>query len=141
MQRLFLDANVLLSFYFSDAEKNQQKAIDTIISSIDQNRYEGVISIISLYQLMHFIDSKERNPKLASSRAYAFLDILELAPFNPIYIKQINSNLWPDYEDGLQYACALGSNIDFIITTNGGDFFSSQLPVVDPLNFVILQNL
>lgn len=141
MRRLFLDVNVLLSFYFADAEKHQQKAIDIIFSAIDQNNYEGVISIISFYQLMHFIDRKERNPQIASSRAYAFLDILEIAPFDPTYIRQISPDLWPDYEDGLQYVCALSGKVDVIITTNGGDFFSSQLPVVDPLNFVILQGL
>jgi len=70
-----------------------------------------------------------------------FLDILEIAPFDPIYIKQSGPEFWPDYEDGLQYACASSGKVDCIITTNGRDFFSSRLPVVDPLNFVIMQKL
>jgi len=81
MRRLFLDANVLLSFYFADAEKHQQKAIDIIFSAIDKNGYKGVISIITFYQLMHFIDRKERDLNVASSRAYAFFGYTGDRPF------------------------------------------------------------
>lgn len=137
MTRLFLDTNILLSFHFNDAEKRQQKAIDFIFSEFEKGQWEGYVSLVTFYQLLYFIDKKINNPKTAAQRAFAYLKILQLTPFNPDILSQQNIDLWPDYEDGLQQACARSSNCEVIITTNSADFFASQLPVIDPLNFVL----
>ena len=137
MKRLFLDTNILLSFHFQDAEKRQQKAIDFIFTEIEQQRWEGYISLVTFYQLLYFIDKKLNSPKAAAQRAYAYLKLIQLTPFNPSLLSQLDIALWPDYEDGLQYICAQSGNCDVIITTNSTDFFSATLPVIDPLNFVL----
>ena len=137
MSRLFLDANIVLSFHFQDAERRQQKAIDLIFSRIEQDRWEGHISLVTFYQLLYFIDRQLSNPKEAARRAYAYLSILRLTPFAPQRLSSLDIARWPDYEDGLQYVCAQSGRCDVIVTVNSADFFSSELPVVDPLNFVL----
>lgn len=137
MKRLFLDTNVLLSFHFRDAEKRQQKAIDLIFSGVEQKRQVGFISLVTFYQLLYFIDKRLNNPQEAARRAYAYLNVLQLTPFAPTLLSSLDITRWPDYEDGLQYVCAQSGNCDVIITTNSTDFFSSTLPVIDPLNFVL----
>ncbi|WP_162417737.1 type II toxin-antitoxin system VapC family toxin [Cyclobacterium roseum] len=137
MKHLFLDTNVILSFHFADAEKHQQKAIDYIFNEIERKRWTGHISLITFYQLLYFIDRKINNPKTAAQRAYAYLAILQITPFNPSFLSALNFDLWPDYEDGLQYCCAQSGACEIIITTNSPDFFASDLPVIDPLNFVL----
>lgn len=137
MKKLFLDTNILLSFHFVDAEKRQQKAIDLIFAGIEQGRWEGYISLVTFYQLMYFIDRKINNAQTAAQRAYAYLKILKLTPFDPSFVADLNINLWPDYEDGLQYLCAQSGGCDTIISTNSKDFFSSEIMVIDPLNFVL----
>lgn len=137
MKKLFLDANILLSFHFVDAEKRQQKAIDLIFAGIEQGRWEVYISLVTFYQLMYFIDRKISNAPTAAQRAYAYLNVLNLTPFDPSLVSDFNIDLWPDYEDGLQYLCAQSGQCDIIITTNSKDFFSSDIMVVDPLNFVL----
>lgn len=139
MKRLFLDANILLSFHFNDAEKRQQKAIDYIVSKIEQGRWEGYISIITFYQLLYFIDKKINNPIISAQRAYQYLNLLKLTPFVPTLLSQLEINLWTDYEDDLQYVCAQSGDCDMIISTNSVDFFAAALPVIDPLNFVLQQ--
>ena len=138
MKRLFLDANVLLSFHFRDAEKRQQKAIGSIFSDIEQQRQTGFISLVTFYQLLYFLDKQLKNPREAARRAYAYLSLLQLTPFDPTLLSSLNVTLLPDYEDGLQYVCAQSGDCDVIITTNSADFFSSMLPVIDPLNFILL---
>ena len=138
MNRLFLDTNVLLSFHFRDAEKRQQKAIDSIFSDIEQQRQTGFISLVTFYQLLYFLDKQLNNPQEAARRAYAYLSLLQLTPFDPTLLSSLNITRWPDYEDGLQYVCAQSGDCEVIITTNSADFFSSTLPVIDPLNFVLL---
>ena len=137
MNRLFLDTNVLLSFHFRDAELRQQKAIDLIFSAIEQKQWQGFISLVTFYQLLYFIDKKLNNPRTAARRAYAYLKVLQVAPFDPTLLSSLDPERWPDYEDGLQYVCAQSGKCDVIITTNSADFFSSTLPVIDPLNFVL----
>lgn len=137
MKRVFLDANVILSFYFNDAEIRQQKAIDLAFQEIKQGSIEGHISPISFYQLLHFIDKQINNPKVAAQRAYAYLNVVQLTPFDPLLLSRLDIKMWPDYEDGLQYICAKSGHCDIIVTTNSEDFFASSLPVVDPLNFAL----
>jgi len=137
VKHLFLDTNVILSFHFADAEKHQQKAIDYIFAEIERKKWIGHISLVTFYQLLYFIDRKINNPKTAAKRAYAYLDILQITPFNPLFLSVLNIELWPDYEDGLQYCCAQSGACDIILTTNSPDFFASDLPVIDPLNFVL----
>ena len=137
MKRLFLDTNILLSFHFNDAEKRQQKAIDFIFSEIEHGQWEGYISLVTFYQLLYFIDKKLNNPKTAAQRAYAYLKVIQLTPFTPSFLSQLDIALWPDYEDGLQYVCAQSGSCDIIISTNSADFFSATLPVIDPLNFIL----
>lgn len=132
-----MDANTLLSFHFCDAEKSQQKAIDFLFDEIEKKRWIGYISLLTFYQLLYFIDKKLSNPKTAAERAYQYLDILQLTPFDPTLISHFDFRLWPDYEDGLQYVCVQSGSCDVIISTNSADFFSSTLPVIDPLNFVL----
>ena len=137
MRRIFLDSNILLAFHFQDAEPRQQKAIEIIFFWIQNGRFHGQISIISFYQLLHFIDRSLRSPREASRRAYSYLKTLQITPFNPSSIEDFDYKKWEDYEDGLQYICALDGEADVIVTTNGYDFHSSQKPVIDPLNFVL----
>ncbi|MCC5931396.1 MAG: PIN domain-containing protein [Cyclobacteriaceae bacterium] len=137
MRRLFLDTNIILSFHFNDAEKRQQKAIDFIFSNIEQGKWEGHISLITFYQLLYFIDKKIKNPITSAKRAYKYLDIIQLTPFTPKLLKQLDISHLPDYEDGLQFICAQSGKCDLIISTNSSDFFASTLPVIDPLNFVL----
>jgi predicted nucleic acid-binding protein len=137
--RVLLDTNVLLSFHFKDAEAPEQKAIDYLFSLVSKGRINGVISLVTFYQLLYFIDRSLRNPVEASRRAYAYLKFLELAPFNPTFLMELENGKWPDYEDGLQYACARSAECHLIVTTNWPDFFASKIRVIDPINFAIEQ--
>lgn len=141
MKRIFLDTNVLLSFHFCDAEPIQQKAIDLIFQEIQDNKLKGLISIVTFYQLLYFLEKKYASAKIASNRAYAYLELLEIGKFEPETLNGISYNYWPDYEDGLQYASALSCNAEVIITTNSKDFFASKLEVIDPLNFILQRGI
>lgn len=138
MKKIFLDTNVLLSFHFCDAEPIQQKAIDFIFQEIQDDKFKGIISIISFYQLLYFLEKKYASAKIASNRAYAYLELLEIGKFDPKKLEGVTYDYWPDYEDGLQYASALSCGAEVILTTNSKDFFSSKIEVIDPLNFILL---
>lgn len=138
MKKIFLDTNVLLSFHFCDAEPIQQKAIDFIFQEIQDDKFKGIISIISFYQLLYFLEKKYASAKIASNRACAYLELLEIGKFDPKKLEGVTYDYWPDYEDGLQYASALSCDAEVIITTNSKDFFSSKIEVIDPLNFILL---
>lgn len=39
---------------------------------------------------------------------------------------------WKDFEDAVQYGCAIGDFSDYIVTRNAKDFERSSIPVVSP---------
>ncbi len=42
----------------------------------------------------------------------------------------LSDELFPDFEDGLQYYSAIENNVDIILTRNKKDFKNSKIPVL-----------
>lgn len=115
-------------------QKNTSKAIDFIFSEIEQQRWKGTSAWqLSISCFILLIKSLIIHGE-AAQRAYA---CLRLTPFNPSLLPDLDIDLWPDYADGLQYVCAQSGKCNTIISTNIADFFAAELPVIDPLNFVL----
>ena len=48
---------------------------------------------------------------------------------------------WPDFEDAVQYRCAVQISADRIITRNPRHFANSNIPVVTPAEFLVALSL
>jgi len=56
-------------------------------------------------------------------------------------IKKLLKSEFKDFEDAIQYNCALTrSKIDFIITRNSKDFKKSTLPIMNPEEAIGIMN-
>jgi len=53
--------------------------------------------------------------------------------------RALNSG-FSDFEDAIQYQCAMENNLDFIITRNKADFKKSRLSVLDAEEFIEMWN-
>ncbi|WP_436411390.1 hypothetical protein [Treponema vincentii] len=64
-------------------------------------------------------------------------EIIEISSANKESIlNALKNKTFPDFEDGLQYQCALEESVDCIITRNKKDFFGSKIPVYTPDEFL-----
>lgn len=65
-----------------------------------------------------------------------FRQLARVATTNEHVVDDSLASEFEDFEDALQYYTALKSKADFIITRNGHDFISSQLPVMTATEFL-----
>jgi len=131
--RIFLDTNVMmdllserLPFYDSIAK---------IASLADKGELTLIVSALS-YTTVNYLLTKIESLDKVRSKLRKFKIILEIAVLDEEVIeKGLNSN-FSDFEDAVQYFCALKSNCKIIITRNAKDFKESKLPIMSPEEFL-----
>ena len=125
--RLFLDTNVMLDllgeripFYDSIAK---------IATLADKGQIELIVSALSYATVNYFLTKFESQEK-AKEKLRKFKIISIVYPLDELILeKGLNSN-FEDFEDSLQYFSALAGNCKIIITRNGKDFKTAQLPMM-----------
>ncbi len=125
--RLFLDTNVILDllgerepFYDSAAkiatlaDKGKVKLIVSALS------YSTVFCLLSRFEDVDSVKEKLRKFKIISDTSDLTSKIIEKGL----------SSAFSDFEDALQYHCALKADCNILITRNGKDFKNSEIPVM-----------
>ncbi|MBW7888087.1 MAG: PIN domain-containing protein [Bacteroidetes bacterium] len=125
--KLFLDTNVMLDllgerkpFYDSAAQ---------IATLADKGKIRLVASALSYATVGYFL-SKYENTNVAKDKLRKFKILSKISDVSgEIIEKGLNSD-FTDFEDALQYFCALSSDCNILITRNGKDFKGSSIPVM-----------
>jgi predicted nucleic acid-binding protein len=116
-KRVYLDTNVLLDLL--GEREPFYNSIAQIATLADQKKLEIVVSPISFATVNYFLSKFEG------------ISIID----ETIIEKGLNSN-FEDFEDSLQYFCAVNSECEVIITRNAKDFKNSLLPVMSAEEFI-----
>lgn len=132
-KRVYLDTNVILDllgerepFYYSIAQ---------VATLADQKKLKIVVSPISFATVNYFL-SKFEGILVAKDKLRKFKVLCEISSIDETIIeKGLNSN-FEDFEDALQYFCAVDSECEVIITRNAKDFKNSLLPVMSAEEFI-----
>jgi len=134
MKHIFLDTNVVIDFladrqpFSLDAAKLFDLAIDGKVII-----YISAISYNNIYYILRHSLTNNATIKLLEELS----EITEIAEVTNDVIRKSLKSDFKDYEDAIQYYCALGiSEIDFIVTRNGKDFKKSTLPVLTPIEAI-----
>lgn len=130
MKNIFLDTNVVIDF-LADRRPFSLLAAKIFNYSL-QGKVKVYISAISYNNIYYIL-----RQSLASSESIKLLDGLcemtEIADVTKAIIKTSLKTDFKDFEDAIQYNCALSINkLDFIVTRNTKDFKKSTLPVLTP---------
>ena len=125
--RLFWDTNIMLDLlgertpFYESAAKIATLAEDKKLSiTVSSLSYATVNYVLSKYESTEKVKEKLRKFKIISIICALDEEIID---------KGLNSD-FKDFEDALQYFCALKSNCDVLITRNGIDFKTSKIPVM-----------
>ena len=125
--RLFWDTNIMLDLlgertpFYESAAKIATLAEDKKLSiTVSSLSYATVNYVLSKYESTEKVKDKLRKFKIISIICALDEEIID---------KGLNSD-FKDFEDALQYFCALKSNCDVLITRNGIDFKTSKIPVM-----------
>lgn len=132
--RLFIDTNVMLDLlgermpYYDAAAK--------IATLADKGELTIIVSALS-YSTVYYLLAKYETHEKVKEKLRKFKIISEVAEVDEITIEKGLNSDFTDFEDSLQYFCALHSECNLLITRNYKDFKTSALPVMSADEFLL----
>lgn len=134
MTNLFIDTDVIIDFLVDRKPYSREAAI--IFTLIDQKKLKGYASSLTFSNLYYVLRKIEPHKKVLAKldSLSKMLTILNVCGQN---IKDAIESGFPDFEDSIQYFCALDNKkIEVIITRNTKDYKNSTLSVMSPGDFL-----
>ncbi len=130
MKQIFLDTNVIIDFLANRSPFSITAAQIFNLSVIGKIKlYISAVSYNNIYYILRQTLSNVQAMKLLNE----LCEMTEIADVNKSTIMQSLKADFKDFEDAIQYHCALQiGKIDIIITRDTKDFKKSQLPVMNP---------
>lgn len=127
MNRLFLDTNIILDLL--GRREPFYEPIAKLATIADNGDVRLVASPLS-FATAHYILSKYYSADVAKDKLRKFKIICEVSSFDESIIEKGLNSSFRDFEDSLQYFCAIQANCEIILTRNAKDFSESLLPVM-----------
>lgn len=131
--KLFLDTNVVLDL-LGEREPFYNSAAK-ITSLADKGNINIVVSALT-YSTVYYLLSRFENVDQVKEKIRKFKVIAETSDLTDKIIDKELSSKFSDFEDSLQYYCALKKDCNILITRNGKDFKESDIPVLTPDEFL-----
>lgn len=127
--KLFLDTNVVVDLL--GEREPYYNSIAKIATLADIGKIQLVVSALT-YSTVYYLLSKFETGELVKEKIRKFKVIAETSDLTDKVIDKGLSSKFRDFEDSLQYYCAVGTDCNILITRNGKDFKESELSVFTP---------
>lgn len=129
MDRLFVDTNVVIDL-LGEREPFYNSAAK-IATLADKGKINLVVSALS-YPTIFYLLSKFEGNDIVKEKLRKFKVIAETSDLTDRIIDKGLSSKFTDFEDALQYHCAIKLDCNILITRNEKDFKGSDIPVMTP---------
>jgi len=133
IDRLFLDTNVVLDLL--GERETFYDYVAKIATLADKGKVSLVVSALS-YATVFYVLSKFEDNKAVKEKLSKFKVIASTSNLTDKIIEKGLTSKFIDFEDALQYYCALEMNCNLIITRNEKDFKNSDIPVLTPAEYL-----
>jgi len=133
MIRALLDTNIILDALFARESFGEQAA--AIWKAHEDESFTGYLCAITPVNVF-FIARKEVQRKQALRMMNDLMDTFEISPVNRDVLRSALQLEMKDFEDAVQTASALASEMDFIVTRDVKDFVNSSIRAVSPAEFM-----
>ena len=128
-EKLFLDTNVVIDLL---GERDPFYEVAAKIASLaDKGKILIYVSALT-YSTVYYLLARFENKDLVKEKIRKFKVIAETSDLTGKIIDKALASGFPDFEDALQYYCAVDKDCRMIITRNGKDFKDSDIPVLSP---------
>jgi len=131
--RLFLDTNVVLDLL--GEREPFYKSAAKIATLADKGEIQLIVSALS-YSTVFYILSRYESNEVVKEKMRKFKVIAETSDLTDRIIDKGLASKFTDFEDALQYYCAIKFECDILITRNGKDFKESDIPVLTPDEYI-----
>ena len=131
--KVFLDTNVIIDVlaarepFFRDSQR--------VVDYCERHPESGFLSSLTFctaaYVLRKSVAKDELPNKLKTLRK-----IFDVLPVTKGSVDWAIDSQMPDFEDAMQYECALVAEMDVIVTRDKSGFADAEIPVLTPTEFV-----
>ena len=128
-EKLFLDTNVILDLL--GEREPFYESVAKIATLADKGKIKLIASALS-YSTVYYLLSKFEADKVVKEKLRKFKVIAETSDLTDMIIDKGLLSGFSDFEDALQYYCALRMECNLLITRNVRDFKGSDIPVMTP---------
>ncbi len=128
-EKLFLDTNVVIDL-LGEREPFYESAAK-IATLADKGKIKIYVSALT-YTKAYYLLSRFEEKGIVKEKIRKFKVIAETSDLTDKIVDKGLSSKFPDFEDSLQYYCAVKMDCKIIITRNGKDFKESHIPVLTP---------
>lgn len=136
--KLFVDSDVVIDF-FTDREPHANPASE-LFELNEQGSVKLYLSAVSINNI-YYIVRRFLGQKKTLEVLETLTEMTEIVGTTKKEIIQALKNNFTDYEDSIQYSCALTiKDVDAIITRNIKDYRNSSIAVMTPLNFLKMKD-
>ena len=125
--KLFLDTNIMLDL-LGEREPFYDSAAK-IATLADKGKVKLIVSALS-YSTVFYLLSKFENSEIIKEKLRKFKIISHISDLTDKIIEKGLLSNFHDFEDALQYHCALKADCNILITRNGKDFKGSDIPIM-----------
>jgi len=127
--KLFLDTNVVIDL-LGEREPYYESAA-RIATIADRGKIQLIVSALT-YSTVYYLLSIFEDKEVVKEKIRKFKVIAETSDLTDKIIDKGLSSKFSDFEDSLQYYCAVKMDCNILITRNGKDFKESDIPVLTP---------
>jgi predicted nucleic acid-binding protein len=131
--RLFIDTNVMIDLLGERVPYYDSMA--KIATLADQGKVKMVVSAFS-YPTVYYLLAKFESAEKVIEKLRKFKVISEISDLDDKVIEKGLSSNFSDFEDALQYHCALKTGCNILVTRNAKDFKESAIPVMTADEFL-----
>jgi predicted nucleic acid-binding protein len=132
--RLFIDTNVMLDLLGERVP--YYDSIAKIATLADKGKVKMIVSALS-YATVFYLLSKFEESNKVKDKLRKFKVISEISDLDSKVIEKGLSSSFVDFEDSLQYYCAIKADCNILVTRNGKDFKSSEIPVMTAEEYLL----
>ncbi|REL38503.1 PIN domain-containing protein [Rhodohalobacter sp. SW132] len=133
MKKILIDSDVCLDSITSRYPFSVNA--DKILQLAEENTIEALVTAES-FSNMFYILRKLSNPAKAISVLKDLRSVVQIAAVGHSVIDSALNSAWTDFEDAIQYHCAIEVKCDAIVTRNVSDFKKASIPVHSPPEFL-----
>jgi predicted nucleic acid-binding protein len=131
--RVFLDTNVILDLL---GERKPYYGTAARIATLADRGNIILIVSASSYPIVYYILSKFEDSDIVKEKIRKLKVVVETADLTDKIISIGLLSDFPDFEDAIQYYCAIEKECNVLVTRNEKDFKTADIPVMTPNEYL-----
>lgn len=131
---VLIDTNVLLNYITNREETYLEQSIK-FVEMCAKGEITGYIAFHTLSTLWYVLRKRSSKQRRENLRDICMIFGVASASHSEI-LDAIEKDSFEDFEDCLQDKCAKEVGADYIVTVNEKDYYNSEIPAINPADFI-----